>query len=132
MLTSSTVGDFNSVKRSKILLCVSLEGEPGLCPKAALLFLAVPPLSLYPLSSLIRGCSNLPFGIQGRSWRLESIPYIQEMGNTESLPCPGAPQGPAWFQAEIRKFFSVKPNNSRKKDLKVGTLEILQLIGSAG
>ena len=32
-------GGFSSVKSSKILLCVSLEAEPGPCPKAALLFL---------------------------------------------------------------------------------------------
>ena len=33
------VGDFSSVKSSKTLLCVSLEVEPGLCPRAVLLFL---------------------------------------------------------------------------------------------
>ena len=32
-------------------------------------FLAVPPL--------ISNCSNLPFGTQERSWRLESVPYKQ-------------------------------------------------------
>ena len=29
---------------------------------------------------------------------MEAEDYSQEMGNTERLPCPGAPQGPAQFQ----------------------------------
>ena len=56
-------------------------------------FLAAPPLSLHPLPSLISNCLNLPFGSQGRSWRLESVPYKQGTGDTERLPCPGAPTG---------------------------------------
>ena len=42
---------FSSIKSSKILLCVSLEAEPVLCPKAALLFLGC--------SSLVS--ASLPF-----------------------------------------------------------------------
>ena len=91
-------------KSSKILFCVSLEVEPGPCPKAALLFLAAPPLSLHPLSSLISSCSNLPFGTQERLWRLESVPYKQETGDMERLPCPGAPKGPAGFQTHLGSF----------------------------
>ena len=34
-------------------------------------------------------CLNLPFGTQGRSGRLESFAYTQEMGDPERLACPG-------------------------------------------
>ena len=57
-------------------------------PRLHYCFLAAPPLSLHPLPSLISSCSNLPFGSQGRSWRLESIPYKQELGDGEF---PGGP-----------------------------------------
>ena len=67
-------------------------------PRLQYCFLTAPPLSLHPLPSLINSCLNLPFGTQGRSWRLKPIPYKQETGDTERLPCPGAPQGPAGFQ----------------------------------
>ena len=50
---------------SKVLLCVSLEVEPGPCSKAA------------SLTSLISSC--LPFETQGRSWRLKPVSYKQEM-----------------------------------------------------
>ena len=71
--------------------------EPKPCPKAALLFLGAPPLSLHPL--LISNCSNLLFGTQQRSWSLESIPYKQETGDTERLPLPRRQQGPARFHS---------------------------------
>ena len=48
--------------------CVSLEVEPT--PKQQYCFLAVSTLSLHPPSSLISNCLNLPFGTQGKSWRL--------------------------------------------------------------
>ena len=64
-------------------------------------------LSLHSLPSLLSNCLNLPFGTQGRSWRLEPMPYKQETRDTERLPCPGAPhrglsvsmdcgRGPRW------------------------------------
>ena len=34
-------------------------------------------------------CLNLPFGTQGRSGRLESFAYTQEMGDPGKLVCPG-------------------------------------------
>ena len=40
-------------------------------------FLAAPPL--------ISICSDLPFGTQGRSWRLESVPYKQENGGQKGF-----------------------------------------------
>ena len=52
------------------------------------------PSSLHPLF-LDNSCLNLLFGTPGTSWRLKSIPCRQETGDTERLPCPGAPQGPA-------------------------------------
>ena len=75
-----------------------LKGNQDPVPRLHYCFLTAPPLSLHPLPSLISNCLNLPFGTQERSWRLESVPYKQEMGNTERLPCPGAPQRPARFQ----------------------------------
>ena len=64
--------DFNSIKGLKTWLCVSLEGEPGPCPKAVLLFLGFPSLfyAYFPFTDF-SNCSNLPFGTQGESWRLE-------------------------------------------------------------
>ena len=51
-------------------------------------------MSPHPLPSLINNCSNLPFGTQGRSWRLRPIPYKQEMGDTEKTSMPRRPTGP--------------------------------------
>ena len=70
MLTSLFVGGFSSIKSLKILICVSLEAEPGPCSKAALLFLScssgVSASSPFPISN----CSNLPFGTREghRGW----------------------------------------------------------------
>ena len=63
-LTSPTYWGFQYLQtRSKILLGISLEGETGPCPQAALLFpLTIHPLSLNPLPSLISDDLNLPFG----------------------------------------------------------------------
>ena len=83
-------------KSSKILFCVSLDVGLGPAPRLSC-SLVVPCLSLHPLPSLISNCSNLPFGTLGRWWRLESVPYKQEMGDLVKLPCPGAPQGLTWF-----------------------------------
>ena len=44
---------------------------------------------------LISNCSTLPFGTQGRSWRLESC--LQETGDKKKLLCPGPAQGPTRF-----------------------------------
>ena len=53
-------------------MCVSVDGEPVPCPKAALFFLLTVCFSLvsHPLPSLMNNCLNLPIGTQGRSWRL--------------------------------------------------------------
>ena len=70
-------------------------------PRLRYCFLAAPSLSLHPLPSLINNCLNLPFGTQGRSRRLESVPYKQGTGDTERLLCPAAPRGPARFHYQI-------------------------------
>ena len=75
-------------------------------PRLHYCFLAPPPLSLRPLPSLISNCLNLPFATQGRPWRLESVPYKQATVDTESLPCPGAPQGPAQFHYPLSFLIS--------------------------
>ena len=73
---------------------------------------------------LISNCLNQPIGTQGRSWRLESIPYKQNTGNTERFLCPGAPQGPCSvpFPAVLKVgrtkcpdigLRNVKPNRNR-------------------
>lgn len=83
-------------KVSKILLCVSLEAEPGPCPKAAVLFLDCSFLDPASLSSLISYCLNLPFRTQGKSWKLKLIYGNQKMGDTEKFVWR-SPHGPAQF-----------------------------------
>ena len=74
-----------SIKGLKMLLCASLAVEPESYPKAAQLALGCySQVSAYPLS-LISSYLNLPFGTDGRSWQLESIPYKQGTGNRERL-----------------------------------------------
>ena len=84
------LGGFSFINSIKILLCVSLGSEPPqVCTNC---FLTVSPLSLHPLPSVISNCLNLPFGAQGRSWRLESVAYKQETGTTGRLLYSGDPQ----------------------------------------
>ena len=66
-----------SAKQLKILLCVSLEGEPGPCSKLDHRFLTAPLFSPRPLPFLITNCLNLPFGTQGRSWSLHETYFLQ-------------------------------------------------------
>ena len=79
-----------------IVMCIPWGGTSTLPQGCSL----VSWLLLSCLPSLISGCSDLLFETQGSSRRLESTPYKQEMGETERLLCPGAPQSPAWFQWE--------------------------------
>ena len=85
--------DFGAQENKDTVL--SLEVEPGPCPKSALLFPGCSLLSLNPLLSLISNCLNLTFGTQRRSWRLESVPHKQGTRDMESLLCPGSPEAPA-------------------------------------
>ena len=98
-------GGLSSCRRnSKILFCISLEEEPGLCPKGALLFLTAPPLFLHCLPSPISNCLNLPFGNQGRSRRLSEA-YLLETGCRRAFVPRRAPQSPAWFQLLLKNPF---------------------------
>ena len=54
--------------------------EPGPAPKAVLLFQGCSSLVFASPPSLVSNSSSLPFGTQGRSQKLGSIPYKQEMG----------------------------------------------------
>ena len=93
-------------KSSNILLCVSLEGEPGPCPKAARFFsLTIPPLSLHPLLSMISNCLNLPFGIQGRSWKLNEAYFIKiRHGGHRKAFVPRNLIGPCLVSGILRLF----------------------------
>ena len=78
---------------SKILPCMSLEGEPGSC-LAALLFLTVFLFSLYALPSLVSNYLNLSVGIQGRSWSLnESCFLMTRNGGHRKAFVPRTPPG---------------------------------------
>ena len=71
----SLVGGLVVEKSSKTLLCVSLEGVPGPGPRWHSCVLMAPPWSLHPLPSLISAFPpfpdlHLPFGAQGRAWKL--------------------------------------------------------------
>ena len=84
-------------KSSEILLHASLVGgRPGPCPKAALLFLGCPPLPDEQLFDFDLWSSE--------SWRLKSILYKQEMGDTERLLHSGPPSGPARFRFCLVSF----------------------------
>ena len=76
---------------SKVLLCVSVNGATGLCPKAALDCFS---LVSHPLPSLTNNCLNLPIGTQERSWRLNGGYFLQlkKWGYRKSL-CSGASHG---------------------------------------
>ena len=85
------IGEFSFIKSSKDIKCI-LWGRIRTVPKTALLLAALP-FSLHSLPSLISNCLNLSFGTQGRSWRLESIPYKQVIGHKEWFPWSGTQQG---------------------------------------
>ena len=78
----------------------SLRQRQSPVPRRHYLLLVAPPLSLHPLPSLILNYLNLLLGTQGRSWRLESVPYKQETEDMEMFPHPGAAQGLAPFNID--------------------------------
>ena len=85
MLTGFSWRGFQYLKIScKTLLCASFDGEPGLCPKAALDCFS---LVSHPLPSLINNCLNLPTETQGRSWRLNegSFLWLKKWGTQKGL-----------------------------------------------
>ena len=74
-----------------LLILMSFSGSFNLASGG---FLSAPPLSLHPLPSPTSNQLNLPFGIQGRSWRLESVPYKQERDRKASVL--RSPTGSCW------------------------------------
>ena len=84
-----------------ILLCIFLEGEPGSCPTAALLFLDCSSLFLHPLSVLISDC--LPFETQGRS-----VSYKQKVGDTGRIYTREGPMGSCWFLNHTLRSWDLK------------------------
>ena len=91
---------FSFVKELKDILKCSLRQRQSPVPRLHYCFLAAPPFSLHPLPYLIINYLNLLIRTQGKSRRLESVPYKQETGDTERLLYPGAPQCPAWFHIQ--------------------------------
>ena len=95
-------GGFSCVKSSKVICYLyPLRWNQDPAPRLCYCFLTVPPLSVYTLPSLISNCLNLPFGTQGRSRRLESVPSNKQQG-TQRLLFPGALQSPALFTVQSR------------------------------
>ena len=73
-----------------VLLCVSLEGEPGSCPKDVLL-LAGPPLSLHRLPSLTSNCLNLLLRTEGRLWKLNEAHFLKTRNGGHRRLCAQEP-----------------------------------------
>ena len=101
-LTSSTQGrgGFSICKTAeRYCYAYPLRRDQDPSPRLHCCFLTAPPLSPHPFPSLISNRLNLPFGTQGRSWRLNETYFLQtRTGETEGLLYPGTPQGPASFQ----------------------------------
>ena len=99
--TSSTCWGFYFCRRAQGYFYVyPLRQNQDPTPQLLYCFLTVPPLTLYPLPSIISSCPSLPFRTQEGSGRLESIPYKEETEDTEGLGCPGGQQGLAWFHCQ--------------------------------
>ena len=95
-----------SAKQLKILLCVSLEGEPGPCPKLDHRFLTAPLFCPHPLPFLITNCLNLPFGTQGRSWSLHETYFLQTRNwGHRKASIHRVPQSPACFHCHSIPFW---------------------------
>ena len=78
LLISSALQCFQFLQNSlKILPCISLDGDPGLCPKAAPLFVLTAPLLFpHPPPFLISNSLNQLVGTQGRPWRLNGAYFL--------------------------------------------------------
>ena len=85
---------------SEILLCVSLEGEQGPCPKAALLFLKAP-LCIPSFPSLANVWTCHSGKVLEAKWSL--FPIIKKC----KLLCPGDPQGSCWISLVVTLSASV-------------------------
>ena len=78
---------------SKILFCVSLEGEPGPCPKAALLFpLAVPALSHIPSLPWLASVWTCPLELrEGHGGWMKPTSCNQDTGGHRKAFVPKSP-----------------------------------------
>ena len=74
--------------RSKILLCVSLDVESGLCSKAALDCFS---LVSHPLPSLVKSLFNPSIRTQEMSWKLNEGCFLQSKKWESSRPCTQEP-----------------------------------------
>ena len=85
-----SVGELGFIQSSTILSCVSLMQSRDL-PQLHVVHRLLLCVSISPrsLPSLISSRLNLPFGNQERSWRLGSVPYKREAGDTEKILCSG-------------------------------------------
>ena len=97
------VGDFSSVKSSKIL-CIPWGRTRTPLEACTIASWLLPPCLCVASLHWLPAVWILAIGTQGTSGRLKSIPSKQEMGDTERLLCPGTPQGPPRFQCPFRTF----------------------------
>ena len=95
------VRGFSSAEEHRdAVMCVSWGGartEPWECTVVSWLLLPYLCIPQTP-ASLVSNSLNPPLWTQGESWRLKLVSYKQEMGDTEKLPYPGAPQGLVSFK----------------------------------
>ena len=92
-------------KSSKILLCVSLEAEPGPAPRLHHCFLTLPPWSLPFQTRLVWTC---PLELrEGHGGWMKLISYKQEMGDPERLFVPRSPTGPCLVSGPFIFYFII-------------------------
>ena len=89
-------------KSSRVLLCIFLEEESGPAPRLPHCFQTAPSWSLHSPPSLISNCSNLSFGAQGKSRKLNEAYFLQirNGGHRKTFMSRRALQGSAQFQGQ--------------------------------
>lgn len=103
---------FNSIKNLKACYECPLRQNQETAPRMHYCFLTVLSFSSHPFPCQIS--NNLKYV----HWSSEKVMgavacSLQEMGDTERLPRPAAPQGPVWFQRQpwmLSSEFLVKQN----------------------
>ena len=88
----------NSEIYSEYIYSLSRNQDPA--PRLLYCFFTAPLFFLRSFPSLISSCLNLPFGIQGRSWQLESC--LQETGDLKGLQAQGPQRAPLGFTLFLR------------------------------
>ena len=87
--------------------------DPG--PRLQYCLWTASPLSLCPLPSLISDCLNLPFGTQGRSWRLKPYSLQARNGGCRKASVPRSPTGFSSVSCVGRLCFPVSPWRGAQK-----------------